>query len=310
MAHRSSTSRTPASKTAHVLVLLPFVLLSFSGCKTTQPDSNQRLAQLTAELEETNQKVEEMYHRLSVVQFMAESHERMLTGKDPSLKTQGAAKASDDGEAVIDTAKVASVKEETLLADPQGAPPAAPEEAVSVGADEGSDEASTVEVEVPVTADEAVAASESHAEAPAPHAKTEIPTPSVTVKGKSPKDIYALGFTALKAKDYPSAAAYFRALVTAYPTHDLADNAVYWTGEIFYDQKDYKEAIRIFNRLVETYPGGGKVPDALLKIGFSYHSMKDRKNAVTYLKKVVVEYPFTDPGSKAEAMLNKIEQAH
>ena len=99
----------------------------------------------------------------------------------------------------------------------------------------------------------------------------------------------------------------FKTIVSKYPTHTLADNAIYWTGETYYTQRDFPEAIRSFNRIIEKYPEGDKVAGALLKIGYSYYSMKDNENAIKYLKKVVVDYPFSVSGSKAEAMLHKID---
>jgi len=302
------------------MVLFSLSLCMVCGCQTTRPDNTQRMAQLSAELEEANQKIEEMYHRLSVVQFMVDSHERVLSDRDHKLKKSGFVKP----EAPSRTKKTA---EPSVVSEPAKGP--VTEENISAGEQTKEAENAHAAVEqvtgeekkedtVDATAlepnDNAVESSEGQTKdsvsepAGEPEKTHEAQSVEVNVEGKSPKDIYNQGFSALKAKDYPTAAALFKALVTHYPNHDLADNSVYWTGEIFYDQKDYKEAIRIFSRLIETYPNGGKVPDALLKIGFSYHSMSDKANTLKYLKKVVVDFPFTDPGSKAEAMLNKIER--
>jgi tol-pal system protein YbgF len=277
------------------------------------------MAQLSAELEEANQKIDEMYHRLSVVQFMVDSHERILSDRDHKLKKSGFVKP----EAPSRTKKTSepsvgsepakgTVTEENISAGEQTKD--AENTHTAVEQVTGEEKKDTMDATALEPNENAVESSEGKTKdsenelAVEPEKTHEVQSVEINVEGKSPKDIYSQGFSALKNRDYPTAAALFKALVTNYPNHDLADNSVYWTGEIFYDQKDYKEAIRIFNRLIETYPNGGKVPDALLKIGYSYHSLSDKANAVKYLKKVVVDFPFTDPGSKAEAMLNKIER--
>lgn len=251
-----------------------YVLLSFvsavvfsllPACQTTNPDATQAITNLSNELEETNQKLEEIYHRVSVVQFMVDNHERTITDLEKTLKKSGVIQGSTYSPVI----RPAATKK-----DP-GHPPS------------GGTAKSLLTPEPDSTA--IVAATED------------------SLLDKSPEHIYNKAFAALKRKNYTRAISMFKTVVSDYPEHNLADNAIYWTGEVHYTQNDFPEAIRTFKRLIESYPEGGKVPDALLKIGYSYYSMKDNENAVKYLKKVVVDYPFTVPGSKAESMLNKIE---
>lgn len=240
-----------------VLFTLASFLVFGTACQTTKPaPQNTELLNLSNELEEANQKIEEIYHRMSVLQFTVDNHERTIVDLEKQLS--GSA--------------VKTVKEEKK-ADPDEEMPA-----VIV------DETDVKEVVTP-----------------------EIVQKKDTIQYQSPEFIYNQGFSALKARNYTKAVSMFKTIVSTYPAHNLADNAIYWTGEIHYTQKDFSEAIRTFNRLIEKYPEGGKVPDALLKIGYSYYSMQDKENAVKYLKKVVVDHPFSVSGGKAEAMLHKIE---
>lgn len=276
-------SRKPLFHSLSLLALFILLLSMICGCATGRTDGKN--SKLSSDLDAANRRIDEIYHRLSVLQFMVDSHDRILSEREEKLKKSG-------------------------FVPPAEAP--AMEKPVVEEAPPRSDTVASEETETTVTAQGVTPLDETPAEAregaDKETAKKDATT-TVNVEGKTTETIYAEGLSALKAGDYPTAAAMFRAVVEGHPNHDLADNAVYWTGEIFYDQKEYKEAIRIFKRLVEIYPTQGKVPDALLKIGYSYHSLGDRENAVKYLKKVVVEYPFTDPGSKAEAMLNKIEKS-
>ena len=248
-----------------VLLFLASFFCFFVSCQTTKPASNNaELVNLANELEEANQKIEEIYHRMSVVQFMVDNHERTIT----------------DIEKIVSKGNTGKMPEKSL-------------------------NFVTEDEEIPAVIAEETSASDIFA----PESKPDIPvmTEKESIQYKSPEFIYNQGFSALKSRNYTKAVSMFKTIVSKYPAHNLADNAIYWTGEIYYTQRDYPEAIRTFNRLVEQYPEGGKVPDALLKIGYSYYSMKDKDNAVKYLKKVVVDYPFSVSGSKAEAMLHKIE---
>ncbi|GAB6094617.1 hypothetical protein JCM14469_08690 [Desulfatiferula olefinivorans] len=256
-------SRTFSSIHGIVVLGITALLVAFApGCRTMRPDSGQAVTQLSAELEEAHQKIEEIYHRVSVIQFMVDTHELTLADLEKNLRQSGLT---------------------TLTA------PIAPKQTESAFRPASRDQ-------VTRTDNDLSAAS-----------VTEEPLAPVRTDTASADALYNQGFSALKNKDFDRAMALFQDVATRFPDHSLADNAIYWTGEIHYSRNQYTEAVSTFKHLIDTYPDGGKVPDALLKIGYSYHALKDTENAVAYLKKVVVNYPFTVPGSKAEAMLDKIE---
>ncbi len=244
------------------VIIIICSLLFLVSCQTMQPAGSQEISNLANELEEANQKLEEIYHRVSVVQFMVDNHERTITDLEKIIKKSG---VSD-----LNTSAT-GIKTDTIP---------------------------SVVTEDPV---------EKKLLSPESKPDTESLTTEESVQYRSPEFIYNQGFSALKTKNYAKAVSMFKTIVSKYPAHNLADNAIYWTGEIHYTQNDFPEAIRTFKRLVDKYPEGGKVADALLKVGYSYYSMKDTENAVKYLKMVVLDYPFSVSGSKAEAMLNKIE---
>ncbi len=247
-----------------VSLILVSLICFLVSCQTTKPSNNTEITNLANELEEANQKIEEIYHRMSVVQFMVDNHERTITDLEKTFKNNGVGG------------------------------PVAP----------SFDNRKTKE-EIPAVISE----EPSEKELLTPERQSDTPkiTSEESIQYQSPEYIYNKGFSALKTKNYTKAVSMFKTIVSKYPAHNLADNAIYWTGEIYYTQRDFPEAIRSFNRLIEKYPEGGKVAGALLKIGYSYYSMNDNDNAVKYLKKVVVDHPFSVSGSKAEAMLHKIE---
>jgi len=131
--------------------------------------------------------------------------------------------------------------------------------------------------------------------------------PPVSGKDENADQLYKKALSVYQNGNYGEAATLFSSITENYPDHNLAVNALYWSGECFYAQKNHKGAIRAFKRVLEKYPGGSKVPDSLLKIGYSYLALGDKTNAQSFLKKVVKQYPFTPAGSKAGEMLKRIK---
>jgi tol-pal system protein YbgF len=106
---------------------------------------------------------------------------------------------------------------------------------------------------------------------------------------------------------YDEALTLFQDFLRQYPQHDLADNAQYWIGEIYYDLEDYANAILAFKEVVTRYAEDNKAPDALLKIGYAYVALDDPTHACIFIKRVIKNYPFSEAGSKARAKLKELE---
>ena len=234
-------------------------LLLGTACQTAQPRRDSGTATLSRELTDARRKMEEMNHRLSVLQFMVDSHERAISDieREPSA--------------------------------PRMSPTAA---------SKSSTQAPTRIVEVSTIA-------------PASHNKKSA-APIKRSKKRSKNlagQTYTQAFAAMKNKDYSKALMLFREVAEKWPQDNLADNAIYWSGEIHYTTKDYSAAITAFRTLLNKYPKGSKAPDALLKTGYSFIALKDKESARKYLKRVVMEHPFTASGAKAEKVLNSLDES-
>ncbi len=119
--------------------------------------------------------------------------------------------------------------------------------------------------------------------------------------------LYKKGRSALLEEKYDNAIKLFTRFLKKYPNNDLADNALYWTGECYYAVADFPKAITTFKMVVDKYPRGMKVPDALLKTAYSYLSLKDKAQAHRYLKLVVEKYPFSEASEKAQLKLKSFQ---
>ncbi len=105
---------------------------------------------------------------------------------------------------------------------------------------------------------------------------------------------------------YADAEAAFEAIVKGHPSHDYADNALYWQGEAAYDQAHYADALAAFTAVVERYGGGGKAADALLKIGLCYGRLGDTANARDVLTQLIAAYPRSDASKIAKRKLDEL----
>lgn len=224
------------------IVAIAGALIFLQACTTTKPKEDADISKIETRLAEMNQRIDELSHRVSVLQFMVDDHQKSITTL---------------GKPAGDTPQKSGSLIETILS--QSAP------------------------------------------------ASGAPARQLTVPTESAEAAYNNALSVYKSKNYKKAASLFQSIAENYPGHDLADNALYWTGECFYALKDYKGAIKAFKRVIKSYPDGSKVPDSLLKIGYAYLSLNDPVNARSFLKKVIKQYPFTPAGTKAGEMLKKIK---
>jgi len=97
----------------------------------------------------------------------------------------------------------------------------------------------------------------------------------------------------------------FETVYESDPDGDLADNALFWLGEIRFAMKDYQSAIKMFERLTVDYPDGDRAPDALLRVGFSYSALGDLLMARGVFERVIERYPYSTAAENARSQLEK-----
>lgn len=122
-------------------------------------------------------------------------------------------------------------------------------------------------------------------------------------KVSSPEALYKEGQELLNAGKQIEAISAFKSLVKHYPKSSLADNALYWMGEIHFSNKDYPAALIEFNKVANDYPGENKAPDALLKLGATYQQMGEKDKAAAALKELIARYPKSEAAKKVKTKL-------
>ena len=257
-------------------------VFGLAACAPTRhqpPGSEADLLAIQGKLSETEEKIEQLTQRVTLIQIMVDSHQRTLQDL-----TDGA--ATGDVDADIPPASPVPETNTTPVIS-QAAPPV-----------------SEMKKAVPVSK---TAPSELPSE-PQVGETAQRPETDERLMVPEPNPRYREAMEIFRGGDYKRAAGLFEAFAQQFPKDDLADNALYWSGECRYTQKDYAGALKQFRQVIEAYPSGSKVPDALLKIGFTYLSLGDKESAVTYLKKVVAQYPFSTAGAKAEERLKTLQK--
>lgn len=91
-----------------------------------------------------------------------------------------------------------------------------------------------------------------------------------------------------------------------YPDTDLASNAQFYLGEIFYAQNQHKEAIAEYDKVLDNYPKSFKLAAARLKKGLALLELGQRAPALRELREVVRRHPGTEEERRARAKLKEL----
>ncbi|MBI2889382.1 MAG: tol-pal system protein YbgF [Nitrospirae bacterium] len=121
-----------------------------------------------------------------------------------------------------------------------------------------------------------------------------------------PISVYNGTFLKLQKGKLDEAEKGFREFIDLYPTHENADNAYYWLGEIYYSKGEFEPALRTFRELAEKYPKGNKVPDAMVKSGYCLLKLNRTEDAKVEFKKVIEEHPFSFAANQAQRKLEEL----
>ena len=128
-----------------------------------------------------------------------------------------------------------------------------------------------------------------------------------TGKDLSDEELYNRAKQAFDKGEHETARKGFLELLEKYPQSNLANNAQFWIGEIYYREKWYEKAILEYQKVIENYPQGNKVPSALLKQGFAFVNIADETNARLILRELMNKYPESSEAKIAGKKLNELK---
>lgn len=90
------------------------------------------------------------------------------------------------------------------------------------------------------------------------------------------------------------------------PSGDLADNALYWIGETYFEAGAFRDAVRSYDRVLEGFPRQNKAPDALLRKALALVELGDLALARENLQRLVENYPYSTAASAGRLELERI----
>ena len=110
------------------------------------------------------------------------------------------------------------------------------------------------------------------------------------VKTSYREQAYQSGLHAFRKGQYWQAISFFKRVLTHFPGHSKSENALYWTGECYFQLKKFDRAIGYFNRVL-TNGYYHKDQDAQIKKGYSYFMSKRFDLAAREFQKYIRYYP-------------------
>jgi tol-pal system protein YbgF len=91
-----------------------------------------------------------------------------------------------------------------------------------------------------------------------------------------------------------------------FPTNDLASNAQFYLGEIFYAQNDFKDAISAYDVVISNFPHSFKLASSLYKKGTAEMELGLKASGVRDLREVSRRFPGSDESRRAQEKLREI----
>jgi len=118
----------------------------------------------------------------------------------------------------------------------------------------------------------------------------------------SPEELWKLGSAAFEAARYNDAIDVFKRLSQTYPTHERADDAVYFRGQAYSNLKDWDHAIGVYQQLYEKYPDSSLADDGLYFAAVAAGQLKNCTEARTYLGLIKQKYPKSNVSKQADEL--------
>jgi TolA-binding protein len=139
----------------------------------------------------------------------------------------------------------------------------------------------------------------------APEVASSSNGPQITL-GASVDEVYQYGQARMKAGQLLDALAAFEDVTERAPQHDLADNAMYWTGACHAQRANHKLALDVWQRLPIRFPKSPKVPDALYGMAQSHEALGEPALAETLYLELVTQYPKAEKVREAHKALKRL----
>lgn len=138
--------------------------------------------------------------------------------------------------------------------------------------------------------------------APAPTS----PTPNGPPAGMSAESLYQNAQRDYSGGNIDLAMQEFQDYLKYFGQTDLAPNAQYYIGDIYYRKGDFDNAVKSFDIVLENYGDNNKLPDARYMKGMSLIKSGQRTAAAAEFRELVKRYPTHPLAAKAKDQLKSL----
>jgi tol-pal system protein YbgF len=132
------------------------------------------------------------------------------------------------------------------------------------------------------------------------------PSATAAPAGVTAKQVYDDALRDKTGGNFDLSLRQFNDFLTWFPTSDLAPNAQYYVGEVFFAQKQYEAALQAFDAVLERYPQNAKTNDARFMKGRTLVEMGDRNAGADEFRGLISEAPNSDAARQARTQLQRL----
>lgn len=131
------------------------------------------------------------------------------------------------------------------------------------------------------------------------------PAPQANTPQNPADAVYAKGLSSFNARQYQQALGIFQEFARNFKTSALMPNALFWTGECYFQLGDFANAALSYQEVIEKYPKSAKHADALFKRGVAFMKLGNTGAAKLSFKEVIDKYPNSAFATRAKSMMPK-----
>ena len=119
--------------------------------------------------------------------------------------------------------------------------------------------------------------------------------------------LYEEAYADFRNQNYDLAIVGFREYIDTFPETELADNALYWLGECYFNRGKFAQAVAEFSGVLSRYPRSERVVSAMLRRGLAYLAMGESEEGLNQLERLVRDYPSSEEADIAREQLQELQ---
>lgn len=110
----------------------------------------------------------------------------------------------------------------------------------------------------------------------------------------------------VRRSEFDVAVQSYQTFLRKYPSSGYTPSALYWLGNAQYAQRAYKDSLDTHRRLVSQFPGHPRAPEAMLAMANSQVELKDAKGARRTLEDLIKNHPESEAAAAGKERLARL----